>query len=566
MEKLPKHDGGRAPTSSASSNSADLIPPTRQTASEPSNVGRATTDPTAHTTIAVAGRSRRRRNKLSSTSSSISQAHIAVPPEHSKCSSSSSRTSSSRSEAAQPVALSHGGPLSTTASASSRPEYEPMSSKNVHQATSRSGRPYTDGLAREDREARRRQASSVEGSRPLPATLERASHESRPAETNAECSAEKSNQPGTNHSEPRYREPPVGMELSTNAGAPPPSMAQLQHSTTNRDWILETGSFVHRPDTVVPGPSVAPKKNRRSLSAASIKRKLQTAFRPRTSATGLTPIIQDLLELKRPSLEKQSPWRSRHAFLVERALQHRRLLVSVVLLCTASGSLLLGLLMARIFGRDDPSAVMCGNYDCVDHVAALSLTHNDDIAGPCKNFAQFVCSGIKNKYSSLAESVVSQRVLDYTAKIIMQRVNNSIFSRPSKMIRRCLDENSRDDATLKAVVEFLRDKSFAWPTPNETKAFPDADTANYSHPLNILLDLAVTWSVPIWFRCDLLLLHEGSDRAVRLAPSPMGRVAKQYHELVLGYSSYASYVEFVASILFSLRELYTCVRFFCPAQ
>ncbi|KAH7945884.1 hypothetical protein HPB49_016846 [Dermacentor silvarum] len=552
MEKFPKTDSGRGPTDPASATSADTIPPTLQTASESSSVGRATIDPAAPTATEVAGRSRRRRKNLSSTSSSVSRAHIAVPPEQSKRSSSSSGTTSSRSVTAESVALSHGGESSTTASASSRPAEELMSSQNARKATSRSGGPRTDGLTREDRKDRRGEAFSVEGSRPLPAMLERASRESPPAEISVECSAEKS---GTNLSKPRYREPPGGMELRTKVGALSPSMTQLQHLTTKRDSKLEGGSIMHRPDTAVPGPAAAPKKNHRSLAAVNSKRKLQTTLGTRTGATELAPNIQDLLKLKKPALEKRSPWRSLHAIIMEEALQHRRRFVFGLGLCTTAGSILLGLLTHGIFGRDNLSAVnACGNNDCIFHVATLSLPHNEDIASPCKNFAHFVCSRVKNKYSYLADSVVTQRILHQTNEIIKQRVNHSVFRRPSEMIRRCLDANSRDDATLNFFVEFLRNKSFAWPTPGETDDFPDANSRNYSQPLKILLDLAVTWAVPIWFRCNLLFRNDFSDRAVRLAPSDMGHAAKIYHQFVVNTNLYPTYVDFIASIIFSLRE------------
>ncbi|XP_075547486.1 neprilysin-like [Dermacentor variabilis] len=312
---------------------------------------------------------------------------------------------------------------------------------------------------------------------------------------------------------------------------------------------------MHRPDTVVSGPAAAPKKIRGGPAAVNIKRRLQTALGTATGRTTLTPNIQDLLQLKKPSLDQQSLWQSLHAVILEGAPQHRRRFIYLLLLCTAAGSLLLGLLMYGIFSGDNPRAVkVCGNNDCVDHVATLSLADNEDFVSPCQNFAQFVCSGVKNKYSSLANSVVTQSILHQTDQIIRHHVNHSIFNRPSEMIRRCLDANSRDDGTLKYFVDFLRDKSFAWPTLGETDAFPDANSRNYSQPLKILLDLAVTWAMPVWFRCDLLFRRERSGRALRLATSPIGRVGKIFHEIVVSTNLYATYVEFIASILFTLRK------------
>ncbi|XP_065310099.1 neprilysin-like [Dermacentor albipictus] len=555
MEKVTQGDGGRRPTGSANEVSTLTIAPPLQAPSESSNVGRATTGPSAPTITALAGRSRRPRNTLSSTSSSASQAHIAVPLEQTKHSSSISRTVCSRSETAEPVPLTHGIQSSTTASVSPRPKEElASSSKNALQATSRTGRSRTDDLTREDRKARRRQESSVEASPLFPAI--RASHESRPAATGTEGSAEKTNLPeAIVSSKQRCQELPVGAELRTEVGAPSPSKAQPQHSTVNRDSILDKGSVMHRPDTVVSGPAAAPKKIRRSLTAANIKRRLQTALGTTPGATAFTPNIQDLLQLKKPSLDQQSLWQSLRAVILEGAPQHRRTLIYLLLLCAAAGSLLLGLLMFGMFSGQNPSAVkVCANNDCVGHVATLSLAHSEDIARPCTNFAQFVCSGVKNKYSSLANSIVMQSILHQTEQVIRQHVNHSVFNRPSQMFRRCLDANSRDDGTLKFFVDFLRDKSFAWPTPDEADAFPDASSRNYSQPLKILLDLAVTWAMPLWFRCDLIVRRERSDRALRLAPSPFGHVGKIFHDIAVSTNLYATYVEFIASILFTLRK------------
>ncbi|XP_075547485.1 uncharacterized protein LOC142581933 [Dermacentor variabilis] len=461
----------------------------------------------------------------------------------------------SRSETAEPVPLTHGIQSSTAASAAPRlKEEQTLPSKNALQATSRAGRRRTDELTREGRKARQRQASSVEASRLLPAT--RTSQESRPAETGTECSAEKSNLPGTNvGNEPLYEKSPVGIERRTEVGSPSPSIAQLQDSTRNRDFNLEAGSVMHRPDTVVPGPAANPKKSSRSLAAVNSKRKLQTDHGTGTGVNRFTPNIQDLLELKKPTMKKQSLWQSLHAIILEGALQQRRTFIFLLLLCTAAGSLLLGLLMYGIFSGDNPSAVkVCANNDCVDHVATLSLAGNEDIVSPCQNFAQFVCSGVKNRYSFLAESVVEQMIFSQTDKIIRRHVTRSVFRRPSQMIRRCLDASTRDESTLKFFVDFLRNKSFAWPTPDEADAFPEASSKNYSQPLKILLDLAVTWAMPIWFRCDLVFRRERTGRAVRLAPSPMGRVAKKFQDFVVSTNLYTTYAQFIANIIFSLRK------------
>ncbi|XP_065310101.1 uncharacterized protein [Dermacentor albipictus] len=543
MEKSTKDDVRCRPTGLASNVSAETVAPPLQAPSGSSNVGRATTDHSAPTATAVAGRSRRRRNKTSSTSSSVSQANIAVRPKKPKRSSRSSRTSSSRSETAEPVALTLGGQSSTTASASSRPEDEPTSSsKNAHRATSRSGHPCTDELTREDRPG---EASSVGGPRSLRATREQVVYDPRPAETGRKCSAEKSSLPGTNA---RTKQAPVGV------GAAFPSMLQHQHSAMNRDSNLEDGRVTHRPDTAVPGPAGAPEITRGSLSTMDSRLKFQTDLGNGTGATGLTPSILELRKLEKPASEKQSLWRSLHA-IVQKSPLYRETCVSVVMLGTAAGSLLLGLLIVAIFFyRANPSVVnVCGNNDCVDHVATLGLTRND-ISGPCENFGRFVCSGIKNRYGSLAGSVVSQRVLDYTAKVVMQHVKNSVFSRPSELIRRCLDPNSRNDVMLRALGDFLRDKSFAWPTDNDTGAFPDADSRNYSHPLKILLDLTVTWAMPIWFHCDLLVRRDSNDRAFRLSPSIVGYAAKKFQEIVASSDLYFTYVEVTASIIFPFRK------------
>ncbi|KAH7950890.1 hypothetical protein HPB52_003073 [Rhipicephalus sanguineus] len=121
------------------------------------------------------------------------------------------------------------------------------------------------------------------------------------------------------------------------------------------------------------------------------------------------------------------------------------------------------------------------------------------------------------------------------------------------MTRKCISGDAISDDELIALVEFLQDKSFAWPTPNDDK-FADASSENYTQPLNILLDLAVTWQAPIWFRCHLFRQQKGRRRVIRLSVSSVGYVSQRLQNMFLSSASYYTYVSLIESLIFSRRE------------
>lgn len=226
-------------------------------------------------------------------------------------------------------------------------------------------------------------------------------------------------------------------------------------------------------------------------------------------------------------MKNQTFWRSLQALIVEEARHHRRKFVSLVFLSTAAGVLLLCLVIVGVIWRSDRNRVkICGNIDCVDHVTTLHLTHNDTNSAACQNFASFVCSAVRNRYGALSESVIAQRIMDHTWATITQHPGGSIFSRPLEMTRKCIYGNADDNALI-TLVEFLQDKSFAWPTLNDAGSFPDADSKNYSQPLKILLDLAVSWQVPLWLRCHLFQAQKGRRRTIILRPSSAGYLVEK---------------------------------------
>ncbi|KAH6931454.1 hypothetical protein HPB50_024459 [Hyalomma asiaticum] len=297
---------------------------------------------------------------------------------------------------------------------------------------------------------------------------------------------------------------------------------RLQASRKSTDLGESRESFVDHTGGSRPSKKAAAAYKRSSFSTATAETMLSA---PDTlgGATDRTQVLRSTLQdLEKPEAENPPVWQSLRAVIVETVRHERRRFITLVFLSTAAGVVLLCL-------------------------------YGDNITAACTNFASFVCSAVRSRHGAMAESVIAQRFMDSTLTSAAQPMRVSIFSRPFEMTRKCIGGSTADD-DLTTLVKFLQDKSFAWPTPNGNETFPDASSKNYSQPLYILFDLAVTWQTPVWFRCHLFLPQKGRRRAIRLSPSPMGYISQRLHELFLSSSTYTSYVSFIESLVFSLRK------------
>ncbi|KAH7946311.1 hypothetical protein HPB49_023059 [Dermacentor silvarum] len=476
----------------------------------------------------VPGHSRRRRSKSSSIPLSVSDVRISIPEQL-------TGFPNRPDEAAEPAAISRSGRSSTEISTAAEVEEVTSAPTTVYRTTSDNGRRRKHGRSHAGRSRRESRASISErfGYQILPATPEQGLHNTCRDRASRELPRERPSLPETNvGSEPCTRKPvPNGVTESRLKPIIKTSRSSQLQPTQTSPYLSQTrSSFVDHRGMRTPGKRAAT-FTRSSCSTPTAETYLEAQTDIEGGGAQSTQDMRStLLELvEKPAVKNQSFWRSLQALIVEKARQHRRKFISLLFLSTAAGVVLLCLVIVGVVGRIDRDRVnVCGNIDCVDHVTALHLTHNETNPAACEDFASFVCSAVRNRYGALAESVIGQRIMDHTWTTITQLPGSSIFSRPLEMTRKCLYGNA-DDNPLITLVEFLQDKSFAWPTLNDADSFPDADSNNYSQPLKILFDLAVTWQVPMWFRCHLFLPQKGRRRTLRLSPSSVGYVSKRLY-------------------------------------
>ncbi|KAL1422728.1 hypothetical protein MTO96_003810 [Rhipicephalus appendiculatus] len=330
---------------------------------------------------------------------------------------------------------------------------------------------------------------------------------------------------------------------------------RLQTQRPSADLSQARESCVDHPATEP--PRKAPVPNTRSTFSTADAGSYLSGPDTLGGAAHLTQVMQSSLhDLQKPEVENTSLWQGLRALIADTVRRHRHRSISLLLFSAAAAVVLLCLVVIAVIGifYDRESRKVCGNVDCLHHVMALRLPPSDNATAACTNFASFVCAGVRNRYGALAESVIVHRIMDNRLTSTMQPTLVSLFSRPLEMTRKCINGDSLSDGELIALVDFMQDKSFAWPTPNDNDTFTNASSKNYTQPLNILLDLAVTWQMPIWFRCHLFRQQKGRRRIIRLSTSSVGYAAQRLQNMFLGSGSYYSYVSLIESLIFSRRE------------
>ncbi|XP_077560599.1 uncharacterized protein LOC144175393 [Haemaphysalis longicornis] len=134
------------------------------------------------------------------------------------------------------------------------------------------------------------------------------------------------------------------------------------------------------------------------------------------------------------------------------------------------------ILVLPLGGRQDiddvDDAGVCATPDCIRHAHVLGLLNRsedgDSVPGPCDDFGKFVCSAARNRYGRLAADVVSQMILNWAASLMYEAPALSpkldSFSKPAAMIQACTLCKGCGEASTKALVEFVANRTFGWPT------------------------------------------------------------------------------------------------------
>ncbi|KAL1479632.1 hypothetical protein MTO96_051699, partial [Rhipicephalus appendiculatus] len=227
-------------------------------------------------------------------------------------------------------------------------------------------------------------------------------------------------------------------------------------------------------------------------------------------------------------------------------------MATFVALLTLAAIIVAVLLLPESHYNGDKKSV-CSTSDCAYHVHVLGLNRSRT-ATPCDDFGRFVCSGWVNKYRDVSFTVQMDAVMDWITRLSQssRRANwtAGVTDRPLNMMRLCLEGATREDDAVREYVSFVGGRSFAWPTSdwNETAVVQPR------LPLRALLELAVNWGLPLWFRVDLVPSHREDRISVVISPSPFPTAFHYLHSRFLRYADvYPYYVEAFIDVVFSHR-------------
>ncbi|KAH7973072.1 hypothetical protein HPB52_021030 [Rhipicephalus sanguineus] len=196
---------------------------------------------------------------------------------------------------------------------------------------------------------------------------------------------------------------------------------------------------------------------------------------------------------------------------------------------------------------------ICSTSDCAYHVHVLGLNRSRT-AKPCDDFGRFVCSGWVSKYRDISFTVQMDAVMDWITRLSQssRRANwtAGVTGRPLNMMRVCVEGASSEDDALRELVSFVSGRSFSWPTSD----WKETAVVQPRLPLRALLELAVRWGLPLWFRVDLVPSHREDRISVVISPSPFPTAFHYLHSRFLRYADvYPYYVQEFIDTVFSHR-------------
>ncbi|KAK8783642.1 hypothetical protein V5799_009994 [Amblyomma americanum] len=203
-------------------------------------------------------------------------------------------------------------------------------------------------------------------------------------------------------------------------------------------------------------------------------------------------------------------------------------------------------------GTHRDSRPVCSTADCVGHGYIIGINRSRGTA-PCDDFGRFVCSGWTGKYGNLAFSVRAEAIADWIEGIMLSslRVDKTatVLDRPLRMMRDCVERDSDNDdrGPVQELLNFVKGRIFSWPT----RDWDEDEVVPSWKPLRALIELAVLWGLPLWFRVDLLPKTMESRRVrVVVSPSPLATIFRRIqNELMVHEEVYSYYVKrFIESI------------------
>ncbi|XP_065309357.2 endothelin-converting enzyme 2-like isoform X2 [Dermacentor albipictus] len=170
-----------------------------------------------------------------------------------------------------------------------------------------------------------------------------------------------------------------------------------------------------------------------------------------------------------------------------------------------------GMVRRRLTARPP---LRCGTADCLRHAFRLHSALNRSV-DPCHDFGAFVCGSAGGDVPDVRDELWQQ----WSASVLQllqtsHKRAGSAEAKMAAMLRSCLriEPTGTFRENIVALRQFVDERRLAWPGTERENV----------HPLDVLLDLAINWQMPLWFGARVLLSGRASKRviAVRLEPAP----------------------------------------------
>uniref|UniRef100_A0A224YC97 Endothelin-converting enzyme n=1 Tax=Rhipicephalus zambeziensis TaxID=60191 RepID=A0A224YC97_9ACAR len=229
--------------------------------------------------------------------------------------------------------------------------------------------------------------------------------------------------------------------------------------------------------------------------------------------------------------------------------RHPSLLPCVMCMAVACGGLALAMVLMRQQVKLDAtllsSANVCGTKDCREQAARIAM-NIDAKRDPCQDLYAYTCGGAKasdSKGSLMSSYVESVKGFIQRGLVPEERNSSGAAYKAYSAFNACLSRSAGVVDAAKPFAEFMSARKIPWPS----SAPLDAD------PLDVLVDLAVNWRVPLLF--DVRLLYTERENPLVVTIEHVGDVALlRMEQLSASDLSVGEYDNLLRSVAGYLRQ------------
>lgn len=177
----------------------------------------------------------------------------------------------------------------------------------------------------------------------------------------------------------------------------------------------------------------------------------------------------------------------------------------------------------------------CTTGDCIAYNSLLMRFINTNI-DPCENFSAFVCSAWRpdEEHIDFAKSTLGELLSRWFESVqeTLEDVSPGIpiHERATAMFKTCMSEDRNADKArnVRYLKEFMAERQLFWP-----------EKATFQvNPLDVLIDLAVNWDIPLWFQVSFQKTSGMQIRRIIITPGRYALFWTNHHQYVSDYPAY----------------------------